>query len=70
MNEVSKLSLTIRKWYRRFEYLKRHRICSYELTQIRSKGGYDLFDWIYRNKRKEELNARSRESAVWGEVAE
>lgn len=64
MNEVSKLSLTIRKWYRRFEYLKRHRICSYELTQIRSKLGYDTFDWIYRNKRREELNARCRGSAV------
>ena len=70
MNTVNKVSRTIRKWYRRYEYLKRHRICSYELTQIRSKLGYDTFDWLYRNKRREELNARSRESIVWGEVAE
>lgn len=60
MNKASKVSLKIRKWYRRFEYLKRHRICSHELTQIRSKLGYDTFDWIYRNKRKQELNPRSR----------
>ena len=70
MNEQNKVSVIIRKWYRRFEYLKQHRICSHELTQIRSKGGYDLFDWLYRNKRKEELNARSRATVVWGEVAE
>ena len=59
MNEQNKVSVIIRKWYRRFEYLKRHRSCSYELTQIRSKLGYDTFDWIYRNKRKQELNPRS-----------
>ena len=70
MNEQNKVSVIIRKWYRRFEYLKRHRICSCELTKIRSKGGYDLFDWLYRNKRKEELNQRSRANIVWGEVAE
>ena len=70
MNERSKFSLIIRKWYRRFEYLRRHRICSCELTQIRSKLGYDTFDWLYRNKRKEELNQRSRATIVWGEVAE
>lgn len=70
MNEQNKVSVIIRKWYRRFEYLKRHRICSHELTQIRSKGGYDLFDWLYRNRRKEGLNAKGRESVVWGEVAE
>ena len=62
MNKASKVSLKIRKWYRRFEYLKRNRSCSYELTQIRSKLGYDTFDWIYRNKRKQELNPRSRET--------
>jgi len=54
MNEQSKVSVIIRKWYRRFKYLKLHRIRSYELTQIRSKGGYDLFDWLYRNRRKGE----------------
>ena len=70
MNEQSKVSVIIHKWYRRFEYLKRHRICSRELTKIRSKGAYDLFDWLYRNKRKEELNAKGRESVVWGEVTE
>ena len=70
MNEQSKVSVIIHKWYRRFEYLKRYRICSHELTKIRSKGAYDLFDWLYRNKRKEELNAKGRESVVWGEVTE
>lgn len=70
MNEKNAVSARIRKWYSRFEYLKRHRICSHELTQIRSKLGYDTFDWIYRHKRREELNARSRASVVWGEVAE
>ena len=55
MNEQSKVSLIIRKWYRRFKYLKRHRICTHELTQIRSKGGYDLFDWLYKDERKEKL---------------
>ena len=69
MNTNNSVSRRIRKWYCRFEYFKRHRICSNELTRIRSKLGYDTFDWIYRNKRKEELNVRSRASVVWG-VAE